>query len=73
MSIRAIKSRFDSVNSDEHGAETIQIVLLTTFFVLVVAAVIVALRRNVDSVKVNESFTSYDNVTASSFSFGNIA
>ena len=59
-----IISRFRSVDNDEGGAETIEVVLLTVFFVLVVAGVIALLGSRVRAVKVNESFTQYDAVTA---------
>ena len=62
--IDKIKSRFAAVNADENGAETIEVVLLTVFFVLVVAGVIALLGSRVRAVKVNESFTQYDAVTA---------
>lgn len=65
-----LRNRFRAVNSDENGAETVQVVLLTTFFVLVVAGVVLALKKNIDSVKVNESFVAYENVSSSSFDFG---
>lgn len=68
--LNKIRNQFAIVNNDESGAETVQMVLLTTFFVLVVAGVVFLLNQHIKSVKVNESFTSYESVTSSAFVFG---
>lgn len=61
--ISKIKSRFAAVNDDENGAETIEVVLLTVFFVLVVGGVAFFLkgRINQSTTKMGDSF---DNVNS---------
>ena len=47
--IDKIKSRFAAVNADENGAETIEVVLLTVFFVLVIGGVVLLLKGKIST------------------------
>lgn len=67
--INKIKSRFAAVNDDENGAETIEVVLLTVFFVLVVGGVAFLLKNKISasSTKMSENF---DTVNKDDYTFG---
>ena len=68
--IDKIKSRFAAVNADENGAETIEVVLLTVFFVLVVGGVALLLKGKISdsSTKLSKNF---DTVNNGDYTFGN--
>ena len=72
--IDKIKSRFAAVNADENGAETIEVVLLTVFFVLVVGGVAVLLKSKISdsSTKLSKNFDDVNNGTGSvgGYTFG---
>lgn len=64
-----IKSRFAAVNADEQGAETIEVVLLTVFFVLVVGGVAFLIKSKISSSsdKLSKNFDTINNDT---YTFG---
>ncbi len=64
-----IISRFRSVEDDEGGAETIEVVLLTVFFVLVVGGVAFLIKTKISdsSSKLSSNFDTINNGT---YTFG---
>ncbi len=64
-----IISRFRSVEDDEGGAETIEVVLLTVFFVLVVGGVAILIKTKISdsSSKLSSNFDTINNGT---YTFG---
>ncbi len=67
-----IISRFRSVEDDEGGAETIEVVLLTVFFVLVVGAVALLIKTKISdsSTKLSRNFDQINNDLDGLYTFG---
>ncbi len=67
--LSSLKSRFAAVNADENGAETIEVVLLTVFFVLVVGGVAILIKTKISesSSKLSDNF---DTINKGPYAFG---
>ncbi len=67
--LSSLKSRFAAVNADENGAETIEVVLLTVFFVLVVGGVAFLIKTKISdsSSKLSSNF---DTINKDTYAFG---
>lgn len=70
--IHNIRSRFAAVDSDEFGTETIEVVLLTVFFVLVIGGVALLFKSKISaSVKnLSDNFDAINDTSGSSYGFG---